>query len=91
MTFVYPAVFTPKKDGTGYEAYFPDLEMCTAEGPDLEDCIENARDAATDWITLEIEDTGELPSMTSPEDMNLPEGAVVKNIMVRYKLLPDND
>ena len=37
MTFVYPAVFTPKKDGKGYDAYFPDLECCEAEGPDLED------------------------------------------------------
>ena len=35
MTFVYPAVFTPKKDGKGYDAYFPDLECCEAEGPDL--------------------------------------------------------
>lgn len=46
MTFVYPAVFTPKKDGKGYDAYFPDLECCEAEGPDLEDAVENARDAA---------------------------------------------
>ena len=30
MTFVYPAVFTPKKDGKGYDAYFPDLECCEA-------------------------------------------------------------
>ena len=46
MTFVYPAVFTPKKDGKGYDAYFPDLECCEAEGPDLEDAVENAREAA---------------------------------------------
>ena len=50
MTFVYPAVFTPKKDGKGYDAYFPDLECCEAEGPDLEDAVENAREAAYNWI-----------------------------------------
>ena len=61
MTFVYPAVFTPKKDGKGYDAYFPDFDCCEAEGPDLED------------------------------DMSLPEGSMVKQIMVRIKLLPDND
>ena len=43
MTFVYPAVFTPKKDGKGYDAYFPDLECCEADGPDLEDAIEDLR------------------------------------------------
>ena len=46
MTFVYPAVFTPKKDGKGYDAYFPDLECCEAEGPDLEDAVVYAREAA---------------------------------------------
>ena len=73
MTFVYPAVFTPKKDGKGYDAYFPDLECCEAEGPDLEDAVENAREAAYNWISLELE------------------GSMVKQIMVRIKLLPDND
>lgn len=42
MTFTYPAVFTEKEDGTGYHAFFPDLEMCEADGADLEDAIENA-------------------------------------------------
>lgn len=91
MTFVYPAVFTPKKDGKGYDAYFPDLECCEAEGPDLEDAVENARDAAYNWISLELEEEGDLPAQTHVDDMNLPEGSMVKQIMVRIKLLPDND
>ena len=45
MTFTYPAVFTPHKNGKGYHAFFPDLECCEADGPDLEDAIENARPA----------------------------------------------
>ena len=64
MTFVYPAVFTPKKDGKGYDAYFPDLECC---------------------------EEGDLPAQTHIDDMSLPEGSMVKQIMVRIKLLPDND
>ena len=52
MTFTYPAVFTPHKNGKGYHAFFPDLECCEADGPDLEDAIENARDAACNWITV---------------------------------------
>lgn len=91
MTFVYPAIFTPKKDGTGYTAVFPDLECCVAEGPDLEDAVENARDAAYNWISLELEEEGELPSQTHVDDIPLEEGSVVKQIMVRIKLLPDND
>jgi len=91
MTFVYPAIFTPKKDGTGYHAVFPDLECCEAEGPDLEDAVENARDAAYNWISVELEEDGELPPQTHIEDMILEEGSVVKQIMVRVKLLPDND
>ncbi|MCI7263632.1 MAG: type II toxin-antitoxin system HicB family antitoxin [Otoolea sp.] len=91
MTFVYPAVFTPKKDGTGYKAVFPDLECCEAEGPDLEDAVENARDAALNWILVELEDGMDLPAQTHMEDIVLEEGAVVKQIMVRVKLLPDND
>ena len=82
MTFVYPAVFTPKKDGKGYDAYFPDLECCEAE---------NAREAAYNWISLELEEEGDLPAQTHIDDMSLPEGSMVKQIMVRIKLLPDND
>ena len=44
MTFTYPAVFTPHKEDKGFHAYFPDLECCEADGPDLEDAVENARD-----------------------------------------------
>ncbi len=91
MTFVYPAIFTPKKDGSGYEAEFPDLECCRAEGPDLEDAVENAREAAYNWICVELEEDGELPPQTHPEDIRAAEGCLIKQIMVRIKLLPDND
>ena len=82
MTFTYPAVFTPHKNGKGYEA----------DGPDLEDAIENARDAACNWITVEMEEfDSDLPFSTHVEDIKLEEGQLVKMISVRIKLLPDND
>ena len=83
MTFTYPAVFTPHKEDKGFHAYFPDLECCEADGPDLEDAVENARDAARDWITVELEDTCDIPPCSHADD--------IKFIMVTIKLLPDND
>ena len=92
MTFTYPAVFVPHKDDKGYHVEFPDLEGCQAEGPDLEDAVENARDAAYNWLMVEIEEeTYEFPSQTHVEDMDLPQGAFVKQSRVTVKLMPDND
>ena len=75
MTFTYPAVFTEKEDGTGYHAFFPDLEMCEADGADLE---------------LE-EFEGDLPFATHVDDIELAENQVAKQIMVKIKFLPDSD
>lgn len=91
MTFTYPAVFIPHKDGKGYHAEFPDLECCEADGPDLEDTIEAVKDAAYNWLCLELEEGGEFPETSHMEDLKLEEGSFVKNIMIRIKLLPDND
>ena len=92
MTFVYPAVFTPKEDGTGYQVHFPDLECCEAFCADMEDAIENAADAAYNWIASELEEEDcMLPNQTAVEDILLQEGEEVRRIMVRIKLLPDND
>lgn len=54
-------------------------------------CGGNAREAAYNWISLELEEEGDLPAQTHIDDMSLPEGSMVKQIMVRIKLLPDND
>lgn len=63
MTFVYPAVFTPKKDGKGYDAYFPDLECCEAEGPVLEVRWKSAG-GSVQLVSLELEEEGDLPAQT---------------------------
>ena len=51
-----------------------------------------ARDAACNWITVEMEEfDSDLPFSTHVEDIKLEEGQLVKMISVRIKLLPDND
>lgn len=32
MTFIYPAIFSPKEDEKGYRVTFPDLACCETEG-----------------------------------------------------------
>lgn len=92
MTFIYPAVFTPHKEGKGYHVEFPDLEGCRADGPDLEDAIENAKEAAYNWICVELEEEEpDFPEVSHEEDMELEEGSFVKQLMIVVKLLPDND
>ena len=54
--------------------------------------MENAREAAYNWLYLEVEEgTYEFPNQTHPTDIKLEEGAFLKYIMVTIKLLPDND
>ena len=91
MKFIYPAVFRKIEEGK-FTGYFPDLECCEADGPDLEDAVENAREAAYNWLYLEVEEqTYDFPAQSHIEDMELEEGAFVKQIMVIVKIMPDND
>lgn len=84
MKFIYPAVFHKEEDGS-YTAYFPDLECCTAKGGDLEDAIDNANAAAYDWISLELDEGGDLPNITDMHDIALKEGEIVRNISVNIR------
>lgn len=92
MTFIYPAVFTPHKEDNGFHAYFPDLEACEADGPDLEDALDNAREAAYNWLCVELEEeTHHFPEVSHIEDLKLEEGQFIREMMIVIKLLPDND
>ena len=54
--------------------------------------MEHAREAAYNWLYLEVEDgTYEFPAQSHTEDIKLEEGEFVKQIMVIVKLMPDND
>ena len=66
MKFMYPAVFRKNEDGT-YNGYFPDLECCTSTGDTLDEAIENANEAAYNWITVELDE--EEPNLPSISDI----------------------
>ncbi len=85
MKFIYPAVFRRTEDGK-YKGVFPDLECCHAEGDTLDEAIENANDAAYNWISLELSEDGELPSISDEDDMHLEKGDIVRNISVNIRL-----
>lgn len=46
----------PQNESGGYDAYFPDLECCEASGDSLDDAIDNANEAARNWIMVEFEE-----------------------------------
>ncbi len=76
---MYIPLFLPLMKRTMvFHVEFPDLECCEADGPDLEDAVENARDAARNWITAELEDTCEIPPSTHVDDIELKEGMFIR-------------
>lgn len=86
MKFIYPAVFKKTEDGR-YKGTFPDLEGCFGEGDTLDEAIESANAVAFDWISVELsEEVPELPPITDPDDMELEDEDVVRNIQVNIRL-----
>ena len=86
MKFIYPAVFRKTESGR-YHGFFPDLACCEAEGDSLEDAIDNANDAAYNWIYAELmEDEMDLPPVSDESDLTLQEGDVVRNIQVTIRM-----
>ncbi|MCD7812740.1 MAG: type II toxin-antitoxin system HicB family antitoxin [Lachnospiraceae bacterium] len=62
MKLVYPAIFTPCKDSSGYTVEVPDLPGCVTEGRSLAEAIEMGTDAASGWILDEMEDGNDYPA-----------------------------
>ena len=86
MRFIYPAVFRKTEDGK-YKAHFPDLECCYAEGDTLEEAVDNANEAASNWISAELmEEDWDLPSISDESDISLEDGDVIRNIAVTIRL-----
>lgn len=61
MKLVYPAVFSPCEEKSGYTAVVPDLPGCVTEGDTLADAILMAQDAASGWVLDELEDGNPIP------------------------------
>ena len=62
------------------------MECCYAKGDTLEDAVDNANEAAYDWLSLELsEEDCSLPSVSDESDMDLQEGDIVRNISVNIR------
>ncbi len=86
MQFIYPGVFHKKEDGT-YEGYLPDLEGCVAKGDDINDVLEEAHAAMTDWIAIELEeDQPFLPPVSDESDIELKDGEFIRQVCVIWRM-----
>ena len=71
---IYPAIFTPDKDG-GFTVEVPDLPGCVTEGDDIEESISMAQDAASGWILGELKEGNSVPPPSSLIDIEAPDGS----------------
>lgn len=79
--YIFPALF--ESDGQeGYTVTFPDLPGCITEGDSLEDALYMAKDALELFIYSMEEDRDNIPTPTSPEKVNIPQGSFVSLIEV---------
>lgn len=69
--YVYPAIFTPEKEG-GYYIHFPDIDNCFTCGDNIEDGILMAEDALALMVYSNYEETGlEAPLKSDIKDLKL--------------------
>ena len=65
MKLVYPAIFTPYEDGTGYVVEFLDLPGCVTGGDDIAEAVFMAEDAASGWVLTELEEGKTAPKASA--------------------------
>jgi len=58
MKYVYPAIFTPLENDSGYDVYVPDLPYVRTFGNSLAEAMEMAEDATAMWLA-HTEDAGQ--------------------------------
>ncbi|MCD7954821.1 MAG: type II toxin-antitoxin system HicB family antitoxin [Lachnospiraceae bacterium] len=81
MKLVYPAIFTPCAELSGYTVEIPDLPGCVTEGRSLIEAIEMGVDAASGWILDEMEDGNDYPAPHDYSEIPCPSGSFV-NLLV---------
>ena len=69
------------KEYIDYEIY-----LSYGEGETLDEAIEEANEAAYNWISLELdEDDCQLPPVSDEDDLELEDGDIVRNISVNIR------
>ena len=81
MRLIYPAVFYPCKNKSGYTVEVPDLPGCVTEGDSLADAIMMGTDAASGWILDELEDGKAYPKASDASEVKVRKGGIV-NLLV---------
>ena len=82
MKLIYPAIFTPWDNESGYTVTFPDLPGCVTEGESLEDAIVMAADAASGWILGELEEGNSYPAPSKRDSVKAPVGSFVNILLL---------
>lgn len=77
MRYLYTAVFTPLKNGTGYIAEIPDIPHCVTSGRDLADALDQIVDAATLMLVAFEDDRKDIPSVSPHTSFHAPESGAV--------------
>lgn len=59
----YALVVVPlsEEDGGGFLAYYPDLPGCLSDGETPEEAVENAADALSAWMEVQLDCGAEIP------------------------------
>jgi predicted RNase H-like HicB family nuclease len=71
MKLVYPAIFSPLENESGYCVTFPDLCGAVTQGDDLANSIEMAVDCASGWVLDELESGNPAPKATPVNEIQL--------------------
>ncbi|EET62813.1 putative toxin-antitoxin system, antitoxin component, HicB family [Marvinbryantia formatexigens DSM 14469] len=78
--YVYPAIFTPEKEG-GFSVNFPDLESCYTCGKDIKDALLMAEDVLA-FVLYDYErENREIPVPSDRETFTLAEGEFVNYVL----------
>lgn len=77
MKAVYPALLSPIADGDGYAARVPDIDGCITTGTDIQDTLDNIRDALAACICT-LEDYNQpVPAPSAPESIHHDEESII--------------
>lgn len=77
MKCVYAAVLTPIPDAGGYAARVPDVNGCITTGADVQETIDNIKDALAACLCT-LEDFNQaVPSPSAPESIQHDDGSII--------------
>ncbi|WP_346687540.1 type II toxin-antitoxin system HicB family antitoxin [Megamonas hypermegale] len=82
MKLVYPAIFYPQEEQSGYTVEVPDLPGCVSCSSDIAEAIAMGADAASGWVLDEIEDNKPIPKASHIENIHPKDGGFVSLLVL---------